>query len=298
MSEARLVNLEDRGVLAVSGEDRVAFLQGLVSNDVERVTPDQAVYAAFLTPQGKFLFDFIVVDDGERLLLDCEAARLADFAKRLRIYKLRSKVELADVSESFQVFAVHGDGALAALGLASGAAAGASVPCLGGLAIADPRLAALGARLILPVNANLSSLSLALGTLDDYDRRRIQLGIPDGSRDMEVDKTVLLEAGFDELNGVDWKKGCYMGQELTARTKYRGLVKRRLMPITTNGPLPPPGTRITLDGRDAGEIRSTQGDVAMAMVRLNMLEQTAGGAAVLTAGEVTVTPQKPGWATF
>jgi folate-binding Fe-S cluster repair protein YgfZ len=107
-----------------------------------------------------------------------------------------------------------------------------------------------------------------------------------------------LEAGFDELNGVDWKKGCYMGQELTARTKYRGLVKRRLMPITTNGPLPPPGTRITLDGRDAGEIRSTQGDVAMAMVRLNMLEQTAGGAAVLTAGEVTVTPQKPGWAMF
>ena len=150
MSEARLVNLEDRGVLAVSGEDRVAFLQGLVSNDVERVTPDQAVYAAFLTPQGKFLFDFIVVDDGERLLLDCEAARLADFAKRLRIYKLRSKVELTDVSESFQVFAVHGDGALAALGWASGAAAGASVPCLGGLAIADPRLAALGARLILP----------------------------------------------------------------------------------------------------------------------------------------------------
>ena len=298
MSEARLVNLEDRGVLAVSGEDRVAFLQGLVSNDVERVTPDQAVYAAFLTPQGKFLFDFIVVDDGERLLLDCEAARLADFAKRLRIYKLRSKVELTDVSESFQVFAVHGDGALAALGWASGAAAGASVPCLGGLAIADPRLAALGARLILPVNANLSSLSLALGTLDDYDRRRIQLGIPDGSRDMEVDKTVLLEAGFDELNGVDWKKGCYMGQELTARTKSRGLVKRRLMPITTDGPLPPPGTRITLDGRDAGEIRSTQGDMAMAMVRLNMLEQTAGGAAVLTAGEMTVTPKKPDWATF
>ena len=297
MPEARLVNLEDRGVLAVSGEDRIAFLQGLVSNDVERVTPKHAVYAAFLTPQGKFLFDFIVVDDGERLLLDCEAARLADFAKRLRIYKLRSKIELADVSESFRVFAVYGDGALAVLGLASDAA-GASEPCLGGLVIIDPRLAALGARLILPVNADPSSLGLAPGTFGDYDRRRIQLGIPDGSRDMEVDKTVLLEAGFDELNGVDWKKGCYMGQELTARTKYRGLVKRRLMPISTDGPLPPPGTRITLDGRDAGEIRSTQGDMAMAMVRLNMLEQTAGGAAVLTAGEMTVTPKKPDWATF
>ncbi|MDA0341484.1 MAG: folate-binding protein [Proteobacteria bacterium] len=298
MSEARLVNLEDRGVLAVAGEDRVAFLQGLVSNDVERVTPAQAVYAAFLTPQGKFLFDFIIVDDGERLLLDCEAARLADFAKRLRIYKLRSKAVLSDVSESFRVFAVHGDGALATLGLNGGAAPGASVPCLGGLAITDPRLAALGARLLLPVDVDPSSLGLAPGRLEDYHRRRIQLGVPDGSRDMEVDKTVLLEAGFDELNGVDWKKGCYMGQELTARTKYRGLVKRRLMPITTDGPLPLPGTRITLDGRDAGEIRSTQGDVAMAMVRLNMLEQTAEGAAVLTAGEVTVTPQKPDWAAF
>lgn len=290
-NETKLVELEGRGVLAVAGEDRVAFLQGLVSNDVERVAPDRAVYSALLTPQGKFLLDFIMTSDGERLLLECAADRLADFSKKLRIYKLRSKVELSDVSADFKIMAAFSGGALEALGLSD--APGACVACLGGLAFTDPRLAAMGARLILPAGADIASLGLGVGTLEEYDAHRIPLGVPDGTRDMEADKTVLLEAGFDELNGVDWKKGCYMGQELTARTKYRGLVKRRLMPITADGPLPAPGTQITVDGRDAGIVRSGQGETAMALIRLNMLEDGAG---VLTAGDVTLTPRKPAWA--
>ena len=293
MAKPTMVELQGRGVLAVAGEDRVAFLQGLVSNDVERAAPDRAVYSAFLTPQGKFLLDFIMTSDGERLLLECEAERLADFSKKLRIYKLRSKVELADVSADFKILSAFGDGALDALGLPE--EVGAARGCLGGLAYTDPRLAALGARLVVPADADIGSLGLTAGSIEDYDSHRIALGIPDGGRDMEVEKTVLLEAGFDELNGVDWKKGCYMGQELTARTKYRGLVKRRLMSITADGPLPAPGTPITLGGRDAGEVRSGRGDTAMAMIRLNMLEEGAGP---LQAGEVTVTPRKPDWATF
>jgi folate-binding protein YgfZ len=291
MSNPKVVQLEGRGVLAVAGADRVAFLQGLVSNDVERVAPDRAVYSALLTPQGKFLLDFVMASDGARLLLECEADRLADFSKKLRIYKLRSKVELADVSADFKTYAAFGDGVLEALGLPD--EPGAGIACLGGLALTDPRLAAMGARLILPADADTASLGLELGTVEEYHAHRIPLGVPDGARDMEVDKTVLLEAGFDELNGVDWKKGCYMGQELTARTKYRGLVKRRLMPITADGPLPAPGTQITMGGRDAGDVRSVQGVMAMAMIRLNMLEDGAG---VLTAGDVTVTPWKPDWA--
>jgi folate-binding protein YgfZ len=293
MSKARVVELNDRGVLAVGGVDRVAFLQGLVTNDVERVDPDRVVYSAFLTPQGKFLMDFIMASDGESLLLECAASELASFSKKLRIYKLRSKVELADVSGDFKVLAVFGEGALAALGLPDDP--GAAVACLGGLAMTDPRLAAMGARLIVPCDADVSSLGLETGAIEEYEAHRIALGVPDGGRDMEVDKTVLLEAGFDELNGVDWKKGCYMGQELTARTKYRGLVKRRLMPITADGPLPAPGTSITAGGRDAGVVRSGQGDMAMAMLRLNMLDDDT---AVLTAGDVTVTPRKPDWAVF
>ena len=293
MTKPVLVELEGRGVLAISGEDRVAFLQGLVSNDVERAGPGRAVYSAFLTPQGKFLYDFFIASDGERLLLDCDSGRLEGFAKKLRIYKLRSKVELADVSGEFKVLAAFGDGALASMGLPPEAGAGRAL--LDGLAFTDPRLATMGARLLLPVDADTTALDMAAASMADYDAHRISLGIPDSALDMEVEKTVLLEAGFDELNGVDWKKGCYMGQELTARTKYRGLVKRRLLPITADGPRPPPGTPITLDGREAGEIRSVQGGKAIAMLRLNMLEEGAGA---LRAGDVTVTPRKPNWAVF
>jgi folate-binding protein YgfZ len=296
MTEAYFVELEGRGLLAVGGADRVGFLQGLVSNDVELVVADRALHAVFLTPQGKYLHDFTMLSDGERLLLDCEAGRLADFQKRLRIYKLRSKIELADVSADFRVFGVFGDDALSALGLPE--TAGAAAPCLGGIALVDPRLPAMGARLVVPADADPSTLGLAPGTMDAYENLRIGLGVPDGSRDLAVEKTVLLEAGFDELNGVDWKKGCYMGQELTARTKYRGLVKRRLMPVTVDGPLPAPGTQVTLDGRDAGEVRSGLGETALAMIRLNMLERAASGDGVLTAGDVTVVPRKPDWAAY
>ncbi len=293
MTNTKLARLEGRGVLAVSGEDRVAFLQGLVSNDVERVAPDRAVYSAFLTPQGKFLLDFFMISDGDRLLLECEASELPAFAKKLRIYKLRSKVALEDVSAEFQCLAVFGGDAPGALGLPM--EPGAAGACLGGIAFADPRLTAMGARILVPGDADIASLGLEEATTADYDAHRIDLGVPDGARDMEVEKTVLLEAGFDELNGVDWKKGCYMGQELTARTKYRGLVKRRLMPITADGPLPAPGTPITLDGREAGEVRSARNDRAMAMIRLNMLEDGAGP---LRAGDVVITPRKPDWAVF
>ena len=293
MAKPTMVELQGRGVLAVAGEDRVAFLQGLVSNDVERAAPDRAVYSAFLTPQGKFLLDFIMTSDGERLLLECEAERLADFSKKLRIYKLRSKVELADVSADFKILSAFGDGALDALGLPE--EVGAARGCLGGLAYTDPRLAALGARLVVPADADIGSLGLTAGSIEDYDSHRIALGIPDGGRDMEVEKTVLLEAGFDELNGVDWNKGCYMGQELTARTKYRGLVKKRLVPVGIDGPLPQPGTPIMAGEREVGELRSGQGTRALALIRLETLGDETPE---LVCGDARITPDKPAWATF
>jgi folate-binding protein YgfZ len=295
MSQSFIAPRSPRGLIAVSGEDRVAFLQGLVSNDVTRVSETRAIHAALLTPQGKYLHDFFVMALGDVLLLDTEGERAADLKRRLSIYKLRSKIVLDDWSDRYAVWIAWGETALAAAGLEL---AGDARPLEGGIALVDPRLADLGLRFVLPQGAGdapLRALGFAPGNSKEFEYARLSLGVPDGSRDLVIDKTILLEAGFDELNGVDWKKGCYMGQELTARTKYRGLVKKRLMPVMVDGPLPEPGTPVMAGEQEAGEIRSGQGDRALALLRL---EAANDPAAILTAGGARLTPAKPGWAAF
>jgi folate-binding protein YgfZ len=242
MVESNFTILEDRGILAVSGPDRRLFLQGLVSNDVEKLAENRAIYAALLTAQGKYLHDFIMVEVGEAIWLDAVA-----------------------------VAAVFGEGALAALGLSGEPGETRSLD--GGVALVDPRLARLGARAILD-RSHLAGLGSELAQVDfaAYDRHRLALGIPDGSRDMVPDKSILLEAGFDELNGVDWQKGCYVGQELTARTKYRG-------------------TMVTAEGRDAGEIRSSRDGQGLALLRLDAV---VSGRALLADG-APLAPLKPDW---
>jgi folate-binding protein YgfZ len=291
MAQGNFVILGDRGILAVSGPDRRLFLQGLVSNDVEKLAANRAVYAALLTAQGKYLHDFIMVEEGEAIWLDAEAARLADLRRRLSIYRLRAKVAITERPE-LAVAAVFGEGALAALGLSG--EPGAARKLAGGIVLADPRLAALGARAILPREALRPAL-LALGLAETdfaaWDRHRLALGIPDGSRDLVLDKSILLEAGFDELNGVDWQKGCYVGQELTARTKYRGLIKKRLFPVHIEGPAPPPGTIVTSDGRDAGEIRSSRDGQGLALLRLDAVAEGRR----LSADGATLLPLRPDW---
>lgn len=294
--------LESRGFIRIDGPDRVAFLQGLVSNDVAKVAADRAGYGAFLTAQGKFLFDFFLVADGDALVLDTEGARVDDFFRRLRMYKLRSKIELSQ--GGYRAAVAVGDDAFDRLGLP--AERGAARPFAGGVAYVDPRHAEAGARVLLPASADdgvLAAAGLLPTGIEAYERRRVALGLPDGSRDLAIEKTVLLEAGFEELGGVDFDKGCYMGQELTARTKYRGLVKRRLLPIRIAGPLPAPGTEITLDGNEAGEVRSVVPDgpdhaTGLAMIRLNRLEQAFQAGLPLMAGEATVIASRPAWAKF
>jgi folate-binding protein YgfZ len=276
----------DRALIALTGPDRHSFLQGLVSNDVTRATAERAIYAAFLTPQGKYLHDIFIASEGERLLIDCEVARRADLLKRLSIYKLRAKVLLA-LADDLAVGLHFGAGALEALGLA--AEPGQAKVEADGVVYVDPRLAALGARAILPAGR----MPAETGTPADYDRLRISLGVPDGSRDLQVEKAILLENGFDELNAIDWNKGCYMGQELTARTRYRGLVRKRLMPVAIEGEAPAPGTPLLLGDKEAGEMRSAAGDIGLAMVRLEALGQGA-----LAAGAAKLSPRKPDWAKF
>ncbi len=302
MSEAKAITLEHRGLLRIGGADRIDFLQGIVSNDVTRVSPTQSLWSAFLTPQGKFLHEFFLVAEGDSLLLDCEAARSADLARRLKLYKLRSKVTLEDATEAFVCVALIGEDALSRLDLP--AEPGATRPFGGGFIFIDPRLAALGARTVLPRDGaaqTLAEAGFAAGSLDDYDRLRIAAGVPDGSRDLEIEKSILLESGFDELHGVDWDKGCYMGQELTARTKYRALIKKRLMPVEINGPLPESGSPVTRDGKNAGVLRSgVAGEngkaLGLALLRLDALGESLDGP--LMIGDAEATAQKPDWADF
>ena len=296
LTDNYFVKLEGRGVLAVSGEDRVNFLQGLVSNDVHLISDTCSIYAALLTPQGKFFCDFFMTKGQAEILLECDLKLLPGLEKKLQMHKLRSKINLEDVSNKFDIFAGFGVSIHSAIGLTENPGETMKVP--NGITMVDPRLAAMGVRILLKKNDFPSFMDLNECDRSDYELLRITSGVPDSVKDLQSQKTILLEAGFDELNAIDWKKGCYMGQELTARTKYRGLIKRRLIPVSVSGALPEPGTLILFKGKEAGEIRSGVGSVAIASMRLNVLDEWSRLGGELIAGASSVTPQKQIWMNF
>lgn len=290
--------LQDRGLLTVGGADRSSFLQGLISNDINSVTPDCAIWSALLTPQGKYLYDFFITEFEGRYLLDCEAARLMDLGRRLSKYKLRASVDLGK-EEGMVVLAVYGDGVGECFGLTENP--GEVAAFRDGIAFVDPRLADMGVRTILgkkSAKTALESIELEEVSAENYDTFRLGLGIPDGSRDMIVEKSILLESNFEELNGVDWEKGCYMGQELTARTKYRGLIKKRMVPVDIEGHEPSIGAAILCDERQVGEMRSARSGLGIALMRLEYLERAVTGEIKLVAEGAIITPRKPEWADF
>jgi hypothetical protein len=297
MSNAGYIVLADRGVLALRGADVRPFLQGLISNDIERIRPDHASYAALLTPQGKFLFDFFIVQHGDELLLETELARVGDLQRRLMMYRLRSKVEIEDVSAGFAVVALIGEGVAEMLDLP--VRRGACRALEHGLAFVDPRLVRMGVRALLP--AQNAASAIAQLQLDEapraaYERLRLSLGMPDGSRDLIVEKATLLESGFEELNGVDFGKGCFVGQELTARMKFRGLVRKRLLPVTFDGAAPAPGTIIRVGEREAGEMRSSSDGHGLALLRLEHVAKAKESGVPLIAGGTEIVPVPPDWA--
>jgi hypothetical protein len=255
-------------VVEVAGEDRVPFLQGLVSNDVAEAAPGRAVWAALLSPQGKWLTDFFILTDGTRLLLDCGRDQVTLLVQKLSRFRLRSRVTVTDASAAFAVHVAWDDAPDLAPDL---------------IAAPDPRLPEAGWRILAPASPPTNAGEA------DWDAHRLALGLPDLA-DLEPDRTLLLEAGFAELHGVSWTKGCYMGQELTARTRYRGLVRRRLVPVAVAGPLPAPGTAILRDGTEVGTMRTGRDAAGLAVLRLDALD-----AASLTCGSASLTPRLPAW---
>jgi tRNA-modifying protein YgfZ len=257
MTSQQLTFLDNRAILVLTGADVVEFLQNLITNDMVQVTDTRAMYSALLTAQGKFLHDFFVLKWGDDLLLDVATDRKDDLVRRLTMYKLRANVTLSD--GAFDVYALFGE--------TPESPAGTVTEKGDRLHYIDPRLSALGTRIITP-RGSKPETDAAEVPYAVYDAHRIALGIPEGGSDIIPEKNFLLEANFEELNGVSFSKGCYVGQELTARTKHRAKIKKRLFQITFDGELTP-GQTITSGGKEIAEVRSVQNGHGLALTRID-----------------------------
>lgn len=278
MSATRLI---DRGVIRVNGEDARDFLQNLVTNDLDLVTPDRAGYGALLTPQGKIICDFFIValshEDGGGFLLDVPLLQTTDLMKRLKLYKLRAKVALDDLSEASAVIAT---------------ADGAPLPKDSGLVYADPRLPALGQRAITD-RAGVEEI--AADDAETYHARRVALGVPDGGRDFVYGDAFPHEALLDQLGGVSFRKGCYIGQEVVSRMQHRGTARTRVVPILFDeGIATETGAEATAGGKPLGTIGSGANGRALAMLRLDRLaDALASGTPPLGGGLAFHLAEKP-----
>ena len=250
----------DRTVLRIGGADAREFLQNLVTNDV-RALERGAVYAALLTPQGKYLFDFFLLPDGEDILLDVQTARAAALAQRLGLYRLRAAVTIAPTS----LAVVLGTGAAPATGLV----------------FADPRSEALGWRAYVDEPAALLAGITALDPAEMV-ALRVANGVPESGVELLPEDSYILEMGFERLRGVDFRKGCYVGQEVTARMKHKTELRKGLVRVEVEGPAPAPGTEILAAGKPAGTLHTTAGGRGLAYLRLDRAE------GALTAGDARI----------
>jgi folate-binding protein YgfZ len=279
--------LPDRGVVQVAGADAAKFLDGLVTADLDKVTAGNARYAALLTPQGKIIADFIVVkaDEDNHYFLDCPRALAPTLVQRLNFYKLRAKVIVEDLSETLGVMAIwDGDGA--------------NGP---GLCYADPRLPALGRRCMMSAHITgkaAAELGATLVDAADYEDHRIALGVPRGGNDFIYNDAFPHEADMDQLSGVDFDKGCFVGQEVVSRMEHRGTARTRVVPVAFDGPPPEAGVPVTAGDNTLGMMGSSSIGRGLAILRLDRVADAMAKAMPMIAGGITIRPMKPGWARF
>ena len=279
--------LPDRGVIKVIGDGARNFLHGLVTADMLELAPGSARFCALLTPQGKIIADFLVAEarpeDGGGFFLDTPRALIPTLVGKLNLYKLRAKVLIEDLSEILGVLAVWDGTPAARYGL-----------CYG-----DPRLPALGMRMMIPPHRAADAaadLGATLVAADDYEAHRIALGIPRGGADFAYGDAFPHETDMDQLGGIDFAKGCYVGQEVVSRIEHRGTARTRAVPIRYDGPVPPSGAAITAGGRQVGTMGSAMGGRGIALLRLDRVAEADGEA--LRAGSVAIHIVKPDWARF
>jgi len=281
--------LPDRGVVKVVGDDARKFLNGLVTCDMSKVSPAAARFTALLTPQGKIIVDFIVAEapaeDGGGFFLDCPRALATTLVEKLNFYKLRAKVVCEDLSEVLGVMAAW-DGA------------GATEY---GLCYADPRLPALGLRVMLPPHvAAEAAADLGAALIDPaaYEAHRIALGVPRGGADFAYGDAFPHEADMDQLSGVDFDKGCYVGQEVVSRVQHRASARSRVVPVTYEGGAPIDGAPVLAGEREIGMFGTAAQGHGLALVRLDRVAEAQAAGTPITAGGIAIRPVKPDWARF
>lgn len=286
MSGQYISELDDRAVIRVAGPDARHFLHNLLTSDLEMLADGHARYGALLTPQGKVLVDGFVMPQQDGFLVDIPRASAPEFLKRLQVYKLRAKVEVSDASADFRVYVLWGvEGA----------------PMLPGVVVRDPRLAALGWRALVPRATTMAGAHVSGFTRTNagaYHAHRISLGIPESGRDFTLGDTFPHDADMDQLSGVDFTKGCYVGQEVVSRMHHRGTARRRIVKVHGVDSLPPPGAQIIAGDRPIGTLGSTAGQAGLALIRLDRAKAAMDAGQTISADGHPITLSLPDWAGF
>jgi folate-binding protein YgfZ len=283
----RAALLTHRAVIRITGADAVRFLNGLVTSEVAALVPDEARFAALLTPQGKIIADFLLVavaeGEGGGFLIDAPQALAEELLKRLAFYRLRAKVDIAARPDLAVAVALEG------------------APDDLGLAYDDPRAAGLGTRVVLPAEgaqAALAAAGFSPAPEDEWQARRIAQGVPEGGKDFSYGDTFPHEADMDQLAGVDFEKGCFIGQEVVSRMQHRGTARNRVVPVAYDGAAPLPGIEAKVGERNVGFMGSATGGRGLAMLRLDRVAEGMASGETLSAGGVPLTLAKPAWAKF
>jgi folate-binding protein YgfZ len=268
--------LIDRGVLRVAGDPARHFLHNLVTANVETLTPGHARYAALLTPQGKIIADFFVVeapaDDGGGFFIDAPKALVPDLVQKLNFYKLRAKVTIEPLYALAVLAAWDGIGATEY-----------------GLDYRDPRLPALGQRVLLPPDVATEAaadLGAELVDASDYEAHRIALGVPRGGVDFIYGDVFPHDADLDKLGGVDFKKGCFIGQEVVSRVEHRGTARNRIVPVAFDAHAAEDGVAVTAGDKTVGTMGSSAGNIGLAMLRVDRVADAMAAGVPLLAGGI------------
>jgi folate-binding protein YgfZ len=280
--------LTDRGVLRVSGEPARHFLHNLVTANIETLTPGHARYAALLTPQGKILSDFIVVEapseDGGGFFIDAPKALVPDLVQKLTFYRLRAKVTIEPLDALSVLAAWDGIGATDY-----------------GLDYRDPRLPALGQRVLIPADvAAEAAKDLGAALLDEsaYEAHRIALGVPRGGVDFIYGDVFPHDADLDKLGGVDFKKGCFIGQEVVSRVEHRGTARNRIVPVAFDAHAAEDGSPVTAGDKTVGTMGSSAGNLGLAMLRVDRVADALAAGVPLLAGGIPMTLRESGVVDF